>query len=432
MRIWKRLSFLSFLIFFAVDFPTIVHADDSAGQVESSQGGSSALSSLRASGWTSADYFHSDNHLDTNANFYEMATDLKLSMDFNDSFSGKIEARALDNNEPNERGGVSSLLEGYLSYRSDQWHVKLGKQIVAWGRTDGINPTDNLTPHDYVVMLPFEQDQRVGTPALYADNFVNEELTLSLFATPYFEPTRLPLPLGQADLVTDKPHSGAEAGVRLNKAGGNLDWSISYYHGHMLFPDLYVQSAASSLPVLALTFPEMNVVGADFAFNAGRYGVRGELAYSNVIGSSDDDPFARKPYFYAVIGADRSFDDDLNVNFQVFGRWIQNYSNPDSTPAAEQQLAVLDAIIGQQQDRQSFGFTSRIAKKWLNQTLSTEILAVVNCTRRNSYLKPLASYDATDHLKLSIGANFYRGPTDSFFGRLSSDSGVFAEGRYSY
>lgn len=416
----------------AISFPVLAYGDDDSGDANTAKDESTMLSSVRASGWTSADYFRSDNHLDSNANFYGAATDLKLSVDFNSSFSGKIESRGFDSNEPNGRGGTSSLLEGYLSYQSDQWHIKLGKQIVAWGRTDGINPTDNLTPHDYVVLLPFEQDQRTGTPALYAENFLSEELTLALFATPYFDGTRIPLPLGQADIVNDTPHSGGEFGVRLNKAGGSLDWSVSYFHGHSLFPDLYAESSTSAVPLIALTYPEMNVIGADFAFNAGRFGIRGEAAYNSLIGQQPGDPFARKSFFYYVIGADRSFDDSLNINFQLFGRWIRDYSDPESVPASEQPLAILDAIIGNQLDRRSYGFTSRIAKKWLNETLGTEILFVVNDTRHNSYIKPLASYDATDHFKISLGANLYRGPTDSFFGRLSEDSGVFVEGRYSY
>ncbi|MBI3605573.1 MAG: hypothetical protein HY202_06050 [Nitrospirae bacterium] len=66
---------------------------------------------------------------------------------------------------------------------NDQNPFFVGKQIVVWGRADGINPTDNLTPHDFTVLLPFEDDQRFGTTALKLDLYITYAFTDHLKGT---------------------------------------------------------------------------------------------------------------------------------------------------------------------------------------------------------------------------------------------------------
>src|SRR3989475_11139578 len=53
--------------------------------------------------------------------------------------------------------------EGYLDLRLGALDVRLGRQIIAWGRADQINPTDNLTPRDFTLLVPEDADQRSGT-----------------------------------------------------------------------------------------------------------------------------------------------------------------------------------------------------------------------------------------------------------------------------
>lgn len=385
------------------------------------------------SGWMSTDYFRSDNHLDGHSNFLGATVDLKVSALLGDSLKGKVEFRATDPSIVDHGVAASSLIEGYLDYQLDQVRIKLGKQIIPWGRADGINPTDNITPHDYVVLLPFEEDQRYGATALNIEKTLNDEMTLSFITTPYFEPTKIPLPLGQVNFVNQIPNSNLEYGIRLNKAGGQVDWSISYFHGHSLFPDLRPIGNAMDTPTIALTYPDMDVLGADFAFNLGRFGIRGEMAYHRMRDENLNDPLSRNSYWYYVIGADRTYDDNLGINFQLYERYVQNYTNPDTEQfPIDPELVVIDAIIGGQQDKRTFGFTTRVSKSWLNDSFKAELLALVNDTRRDYYLRPLLSYNATDSVKVSIGANIYRGPEQSFFGRIREDSGIFCEMRYSF
>ena len=60
------------------------------------------------------------------------------------------------------------IREAYLDLSHGPLDLRIGKQIIAWGRADRINPTDNLTPRDYTLLVPDDDDQRLGTPAVKA------------------------------------------------------------------------------------------------------------------------------------------------------------------------------------------------------------------------------------------------------------------------
>ena len=158
-----------------------------------------------------------------------------------DSLDGKIDARVMEPNAVNGDPAVFDLVEGYATFHLGQVDIRAGKQIVGRGRADGINPTDNLTPHDLTVQLPFDDDTRLGTNALKLDDYLNSELDLTLFTTPFFEPTRFPLPAGGGfaynPTLPAQTLAHSEVGVRLNKTGGDYDlFVLSYFRGYRLLP----------------------------------------------------------------------------------------------------------------------------------------------------------------------------------------------------
>jgi hypothetical protein len=378
------------------------------------------------------DYFRSSKSLDDQTGFLGSTAQVKMLPTLNKSLDGKIEARLTNPDIGDDGDTHSRLLEGYATAHFDNADLRIGRQIVAWGRADGINPTDNLTPHDYTVMLPFEDDQRFGTTALKLDWYLSTEHTLTFFTTPFFEPSKLPLAPGVSfhDSRPTRTLGHSEAAIKFNKTGGSLDWSVSYFHGYSLLPEIRPLPAGAGLE---LHYPEIDVVGADMARNFGRYGMRAEVAYIQTEDNHGQDPVAINPYIYAVAGVDRTFLDNLNLNLQLVGRWVQHYSDPEAVAdPALRAIAIGNATAFGQQSRTSYGMTSRLSNKWFNDTLEAELLVFVNFDRTNSYLRPLMTYAFTDHLKATFGGEFYRGPDGTFFGQLKRNQGVFSELRYSF
>ena len=60
----------------------------------------------------------------------------------------------------------------------------------------GANPTDFFTPHDYTIVQPHDEDQRLSVIALRVDVPLGDAHSLSLVVQPYFTTTRYPLPPG--------------------------------------------------------------------------------------------------------------------------------------------------------------------------------------------------------------------------------------------
>lgn len=354
-----------------------------------------------------------------------------------ENLEGKVEVRATALNWNGGASQTAEVIEGYATLRFDKADLRIGKQIIAWGRADGINPTDNLSPRDFTVLLPFEDDQRLGLSAAKLDYYLSPSYTLSVVTTPFFSPSTIPLPGNPTiSLVSSKPQanlSNTELGVRLNQVGEGTDWSLSVFHGFNQLPSLQAIAGDPARSAIQLHYPRLTVLGADFAKNFGRYGVRAEVAYGKTSVKPDTDIGFKRPYLYWVAGLDRTFGENLNFNLQFFQRRVFNYRDPESMASPEDRaLAVQSSVINGQRDRISGGITLRVSNKWFNDTLELEVFAVLNTTRHDRFIRPLATYAISDHWKSTVGAELYAGPPDTQFGALKPSRGAFAELRFGF
>ena len=67
-----------------------------------------------------------------------------------------------------------------------------------------------------------------------------------------------------------------------------------------------------------------------------------------------------------------------------------------------------------------------------NDTLESEIFAVINITRQDRYIRPLLTYNFSDHWNGALGGDIYQGLPDTQYGALRQNSSLFAEIRYSF
>jgi hypothetical protein len=379
------------------------------------------------------DQYQSSKTFDDTVGHTGVAAEFVARPSLSERLDGRVSVRMGAPSIGDGGGTYARVLEAYGTWHMDSADLRLGKQIVPWGRADGINPTDNLTPRDLAVMLPFEDDQRLGVPAAKLDWVIVPEHTLSTYVTPYFEPSIIPWPKFGPKRVERRPNrkaSNTQFGLRWNKVGEGFDWSVSYFQGFSHLPSLVPTSEAA---VAELRYDRLRVLGADFARNFGRFGVRGEVAYSFTEDRLGRDPFVRNPQLYGVVGVDRTFFENLNVNIQVFGRHVYNYRNPQSVddPAARS-WAIQSALLAGQLDRFNSGVTFRVSNKWLHDTLEAEVFGIVNARRHDTFFRPLITYSLSDSWKGTIGAELYRGGPETQFGGQRANRGWFAEVRLGF
>jgi hypothetical protein len=97
------------------------------------------------------------------------------------------------------------IRQGFLEWRGSRTEVRAGVQTLAWGKLDGVPPTDVVNPrdwHDPFVVDEFFEEHKVGIPVLLATRYLPDvaragltELRLEAAWIPWAVPARLPLAL---------------------------------------------------------------------------------------------------------------------------------------------------------------------------------------------------------------------------------------------
>lgn len=326
----------------------------------------------------------------------------------------------------------SVLRESYLSASNGDADIRIGKQIIVWGRADQLNPTDNLSPRDNTLFTGQSDDQRKGALALKTTYNIRSTAVSGIWL-PHFHPNTQPIEAVQGAVFSETVPVGDQFAFKLEQSGQAVDWSLSYFRGFDLNPDISISAISPGALDLSLQHHRIRVLGADTATVVGRYGLRAEAAYTWTEDAMGTDPFVKNPFFYGVIGGDRTFFEYLNVNVQYFVRYVSNYNDPHAiADPLIRSVALQQAVASNQLDHFQHGASFRISDNWLHETLTAEVAAVVNFTRRDYLLRPKLSYALDDHWKGYLGANLYRGGSDTFFGLLRNYSAVFAEIRYSF
>ena len=390
------------------------------------------VQSLAISGSARAAYWSSSMNLDGKNNLPVGALWLKAEPRLSEDAAMVVEGWVMNDDAIRGGGRQGRLREGYLSASLGDADFRIGKQLVIWGRADRLNPTDNISPRDYTLPVAEDDDQRLGAYAAKAVyNFKDWSLT-GLWA-PKFAPNVLPLPHTPGLNFGERVPDAQQGGIKIEQTGKTIDWSMSYYHGLDLNPDISVATSGGNGVNLQLNHNRLRVFGTDAATVLGRYSLRAEAAYTLTEDQEGGNPFVKNPFFYLVAGGDRSFFEYLNINLQYYFRQVTRYQNPlDQPDPLLRTVAIQEAVVNNQFERVQHGLTFRISNKWLNETLEGEIAGIASLTRPDYVIKPKLVYAFNDHWKGSLGLNLFRGENTGFYGRLRDNSAVFAEIKYGF
>lgn len=364
--------------------------------------------SLRGGYWSSNRLYDDVSNIGTGSVWLKL--DKKLSNGiglFAEGFAAREDMRSTGNSR-------NRLREAYVETRSGAFDFRVGKQIIAWGRTDRLNPTDNLTPRDARLMAADVDEDRFGSMAGKASWNMDAYTSITGIWLPEFQPNTLFLRSGFKETV---PNSRRQWAVKFDQSGKDLDWSISYFDGYDLNGDL---SAAR-----VLKHYRTQVIGVDAATTRGAYRFAVESAFTRTEDPAGTDDFIKNPFLYTVVGVERDFGNNTSGIVQVFNRTVSNYSQPSTASR-------LHAILANQLDRTQNGVSVRIAKKWWNETLETELAGVSLLDRHGYSVRPRMTYLWSDQVKILSGYEYYQGSSDTLYGLLHKNSLFFIEMRYFY
>ncbi len=323
--------------------------------------------------------------------------------------------------------------------------LRIGRQIIVWGTADALNPTSNLSPNDLEDIFKF--GEKLGINAVNATYYVGDNITLNGIYVPVFVPATLPfgnfanafsapmeLPPGMtirtvSDIILlpeSKISESSQVGLRASTNLLGYDMSLSYFKGR---DDLPIISNVTIVPVdmigtvdisTKLIFPEVQVIGGDFAGSIGSVGIWGEgalfvpekvmmttIAPSPTTGQMETIPSIAlddEPYFKFVLGADYTFENGFYFNGQYLHGFLHERGK----------------------DELNDYFTFSLEKTLLNDKLKLVPFAGAVAINdrddmKNNYglvYAPELSYYPSDNIELNIGTYIIDGKGANMFGMI--------------
>lgn len=387
--------------------------------------------SVRAGYWTSTRSLDSEEHLGAGMVW------LKSTRPVSPRASFLIEGWTAWRGPAGDGDARGEVREAFVDLRFDSLDVRVGRQIVAWGRADGINPTDNVTGEDLTLLTPDDDDRRFGATAVRASYYAGG-LSVTALWVPEFRGHQVPLPPSPGVVFNEEAPDwpGDQWALRVEQTGRAIDWSMSYFQGHDLAPDMQPGQApglSTREGTVVLSHRRIRAIGADLAANLGRIGLRAEGAYIHTEDGSGRDPFTKNPHLFIVVGGDRTFLEYLNLNVQYIYRFVRHYGSPGHELSdAERAIATLQDVLSSQTRRVQHGASFRVSYKWLRETLEGECAAVGLFGPDGLAVRPILAYAVSDSWKLLAGAEWYRGESTSLFGVMRPNSTGYLELRWTF
>jgi hypothetical protein len=382
---------------------------------------------------------------------------LKIRAKKGEQGDGFSEIRIKSGYEKGQEETTVSLREACVNFYPSIWDIRIGHQIIAWGRADGINPTDNVTPKDMSIHSPHEDDRRIANLGLRTvANLM--PMRLELVWMPVFRASTFPefdvpenFELDRGGTPDGRLKNGT-GGMKLHLEYPSFDGSLSYVYGYDTYPrikflDVSLEGTGDPLIRAQFGYYQHHVIGADFSTTLASMGIRGEAALRlpKHYGAESNEyvPFPDSRY---VVGVEREFFQNLNVIVQYVGRYVFDWEELDSS---ETQLNPMDLegiariarshveennrIISGQTHETSHGVMVRIQLGLLHDTLSIEVLGLKNFTTQEWMSCPKIAYELTDAFEVIAGAEIYKGPDNTFYGMIDHQkSAVYLEARVSF
>ncbi len=419
----RKVGCLLFVLFFVCATTVRAVADDA---------GVPRLEPFSVSGW--ADAIQSMRIRGPNDGLTSRARlRLELSAAFK-SVYGFVSADAEKNWRIEGETGVD-LHEAWLEFATSRWDLRLGRQIVIWGKADGVQITDIVSPPDYTESITRDLDEiRIPVDAAKF-RLLGDCLVTELIWIPVFEPAVLPsgdnpwavepeipenVHLSFADAVEpDTSLENGEVALKVAAYLSGLDAAASVFYTWDDYP-AYHRETRSEGDDFFIDYEPMHrrltVLGLEFSRPWSDFVFRGEAAY--YVGkyletdTAAADPM-KKDKLKWLWGADWTPGNDWTVIAQLAGDLIVDYDSRLADDARE--------LVA----------TLNVSKQLMRQTLTMSGMLYYDLDENEIYVRPKADYALTDDFRLLVGADVFCG-ADGAFGAYRNNSQVWVKAKYSF
>lgn len=342
----------------------------------------------------------------------------------------------------------------------DDLDVKVGRQVVNWGRSDSLrvldvlNPLDNREPG-----LTDIEDLRRPVTMIKTDYYIGD-WSLSLIAIPGLRFDLIP-PVGSDFApVTDsvgtieyfatpewKPKASfknTEWAIRL--MGIFSGWDISFHYANHWLNQPYLDPVITFTPTIPpnvsiegtkTRYSRVQMAGTGANYTIGSWLLKTEFAWIDGTHYTTSDEFnlaliggegvvdvptgtVRRDRLDFMAGVEYYGFNDTNISLEIANRHILDYQS-DMRP-----------VFGVRKNQVETAL--RITRSFMNERLDLTLLGIIFGTKAQdgSVVRAEARYDVRDGLEVGLGMVFYQKGDTPVFSNIARNDRIFFEVKYSF
>ena len=363
------------------------------------------------------------------------------------------------------------IRECYLDVYTPKLDLRLGKQQVVWGTTDGVRILDMINPLDYRewTLQPYSES-RIPLWMFKAETELSMNSYLQLFLIPdyepnYYAPAGSPFalrtvvigaqaaanPFVNVTTIDEAPRRTIEntkVGLRwrnILESGplSGLEYTLNYLHTYSFASSAYTRVAGGFPVQITLTrrAEEIDVLGFSFAKTITKgliddlgkgWTIRGEFAYvkngamnygtdTSIQGTADVDQ-----YNYAL-GFDKNLVDNWAISFQ----FIQLIADAREEYGTSSDYTLLFGPTRGPLDQTESMVTCKISTSFMHDRVKPELLVLYG-DDNDWRISPKVNFEVNDNWLLTTGLHIFEGKETQLNGQFDDNDQVFVEAKYSW
>lgn len=346
------------------------------------------------------------------------------------------------------------LREAYADLYLGPFTLRAGKQILNWGASGFVNPSDRFSPIDPVFRSPDPDDLRLGTWAINATLEISHSSRFDLLWRPDYRPSvLLTEPFDMPGYIAIHPYdrqqqkfSDSGFGFRYDLRSTALDLQLSYYNGFRNTPVLCTETFAldtstfePSLIGLGQQPVRVHSAGLNLTVPLGSYLLRTELGWLSAV----EDSLAASPL--TEIGYTVEIEqsgNNVSLIAGYYGKYIFDFEAapvetsffrgqfpqltdlfPPGTPPSpallneyiETQVKGFNRRYEYQQDEFMHAAYAILECSMFHDLVGCKIPGMYNFTTGELTLMPSLEFNITDGLTAEVGAYFLDGKEGSLY-----------------
>ncbi len=328
------------------------------------------------------------------------------------------------------------LREAYIDFYTNAVDFRFGKQIIIWGKSDGLAITDIVSPKDLTnFLIPDFRELRLGVISGKADVYLGPAM-IELIYIPVFSPSVLPeqgsiwytsLETPIEPTINPAPNVpteflDGEVYGRLSVHTSPIDFDLAggYYWTNEPSPTI-VKTFSSPGVISGITVtPEhyrQALLGATLSSSVGPFILRAESGYFTPMrfltaDPADTDGYVEKDYLQSLAGVDTVLG-GFDLSAQFMHQFVVYHE---------------EAL---QQDKHSYTVTLRMRRGFFREKLVFDAFSYIGINAPDALLKVGITYAPLDALSFRAEGNFFFGESGRF-GAYSGNDLIVLSTRYSY